>query len=234
MSFPHKMKLKAPKGRVIVSVDVELKNSHTFESGVKLYIGRKYNNLNRRETEPVNATVIDAENIPEGSEILVHHNAFHDTYLINNYKPLGGEATDIREFSIEENRCYLWREKKGDDWKPLTGYEIALRIYTPYKGFLVGIDPKVVPNVLFITTGEYAGMAVNQLLSTDYEVIYQGDDGREKRIVRVRHFNGKELNDREEFVAIDHNITQKIHAGELLVGLSATTATAHNEYAIYD
>jgi hypothetical protein len=227
------MKLKAPKGRVIVSVDVELKNSHTFESGVKLYIGRKYNNLNRRETEPVNATVIDAENIPEGSQILVHHNSFHDAYMINNYRKLGGAADDIREFSIEEDRCYLWREKKGDEWKPLKGYATALRVYKPYKGFLTGIDPTEIKNVLFITSGELCGKVANQLIATDYEIIYQGDDNREARIIRCRHYEGAELNDREEIVAIDNDLTRRVHAGELLVGISPTKAAIHNEYAIY-
>lgn len=228
------MKLKAPKDRVIICIDMNRKNQHSFADGTTIYIGRQYNNLNQRETQPVNAEVVDSEYIPEGSEILIHHNSVHQTYLINDYQKLSGEnvSSDIKYYSIEEDRCYLWREP-GGEWKPLKGYATALRVYEPYKGFLVGIDPKVIKNALLITSGELNGQVAIMLLATDYEIIYQGDDNRESRVIRVRHFEGEEQNEREEVVAIDAEMTQKVHAGELLVGLSETKCEVYNEVNIY-
>ena len=49
------------EGKVVVSVDHEKKNSYTFENGVTIRMERDWNNLNRRETQPVNAIVIDGE-----------------------------------------------------------------------------------------------------------------------------------------------------------------------------
>ena len=64
--------LKAVDGKVIISVDLEGKNSHTFSDGTKIRLERQYNNLNRRETHPVNAIVIDGEGVKSGSQILIH------------------------------------------------------------------------------------------------------------------------------------------------------------------
>lgn len=228
------MKLKAPKGRVICRVDMEKKNQHSFTDGTTIYIGRKYNNLNRRETEPVNCEVIDGEGIPEGAEILVHHNALHDTYKIFDYEKLSGEsaASDIKYFSIEENRCYLWREK-GGQWQPLKGFATALRIFKPYKGVLEGIPPTLIKNVLLITSGELSGKVCHTLIATDYEIIFQGDDNREARVIRCRHYEGEELQEREELTGVDEEMTRLVHSGELLVGLSISDAACYQEYNIY-
>ena len=64
--------MRAVEGRVIISVDHEKKNSHTFEDGTTIRLERDWNNLNRRETQPVNAIVIDGEGIKDGAEILIH------------------------------------------------------------------------------------------------------------------------------------------------------------------
>ena len=64
----------AVEGRVVISVDLESKNSHTFSDGTKIRLEREYNNLNQRETKPVNAIVIDGEDIESGSQILIHPN----------------------------------------------------------------------------------------------------------------------------------------------------------------
>ena len=50
--------LKYVYGRVIVKINTNLKNSHTFESGLKIRRERQYNEFNRRVTQPTNAIVI--------------------------------------------------------------------------------------------------------------------------------------------------------------------------------
>ena len=59
-------------GRVVIKINLEYKNSHTLSDGLKISLQRQFNNLNRRYTEPVNAIVISAEDIPKDAEILIH------------------------------------------------------------------------------------------------------------------------------------------------------------------
>ena len=93
------MKLKAPSNRVIIKVDLESKNSHTFKDGTKIKLERVYDNFNMRYVKPVNAEVVDAKDIPTGAEILIHHNATHDTYKIFNYqRPTTEASSDIQYF----------------------------------------------------------------------------------------------------------------------------------------
>ena len=72
------MILIEPSNRVIIKVDLESKNSHTFKDGTKIRLERIYDNFNMRYVKPVNGIVVNAKDIPEGAEILIHHNATHD------------------------------------------------------------------------------------------------------------------------------------------------------------
>lgn len=215
--------LKHVEGKVVVRVDPESKNSHTFSDGTKIRLERQYNNLNRRETEPVNAWVVSAENIPEGAEILIHPNALTDSYKIHNYKPLSGDeiASTWKFYGIPEDMCFIYRVNL--EWLPLKGYAIGLRVFKPYQGMIANIEPTRLNDVLYVCTGELAGKAVYTLRACDYEIIYQGLNGQEERIIRFRHFEGED-NEREEVVAIDHTLTEKVNKGELIVGLNAANA----------
>lgn len=215
--------LKCVQGKVIISVDLESKNSHTFEDGTKIRLERQWNNLNKRETHPVNATVISGDGMKSGSQILIHPNMTHDTYKINDYLPLSGESEggDIKYYSIPEEQCYAWLD--GDTWKPLKNFDFALRVFIPYKGLIDGIEPTLIKDVLYVTTGEFEGKVVHTLKSCDYEIIFQGTDGREDRLIRFRHFPNQE-HEREEVIAIDDYLTEKVNNKELLVGLTPTKA----------
>lgn len=217
------MKLKAPTNRVIIKVDLESKNSHTFKDGTKIKLERVYDNFNMRYVKPVNAEVVDAKDIPAGAEILIHHNATHDTYKIFNYqRPTTEASSDIQYFSIPIEECFMWREGKGSIWNALNNFVTALRIFKPYKGMLQGIEPEVMNNKLYITSGELKGRAVNTVISSDYEIIYQNDDGTEGRIIRLRYF--PDGNDRNEIIAINDNMTELVESGELLVGYNKSDA----------
>ena len=217
------MKLKAPSNRVIIKVDLESKNSHTFKDGTKIKLERVYDNFNMRYVKPVNAEVVDAKDIPAGSEILIHHNATHDTYKIFNYqRPTTEASSDIQYFSIPIEECFMWREGKGSIWNALNNFVTALRIFKPYNGMLQGIEPEVMNNKLYITSGELKGRAVNTVISSDYEIIYQNDDGTEGRIIRLRYF--PDGNDRNEIIAINDNMTELVESGELLVGYNKSDA----------
>lgn len=221
----NKEKLKKPvyikhtEGRVIISIDLEAKNSHTFSTGEKIYIGRQFNNLNRRETEPVNAYVVSADNIPNESEILIHPNAINDSNKIFGFNE---DVSDVKYYSIPENQCYLWKTPENE-WHPLKGFATGLRVFEEYKGGLVGINHTQIKNVLYITSGNLRGKVVHTLKACDYEVIFMDSTGVENRIIRCRHFEN-EVNEREEIIAIDKSLTKRTINGDLLVGISSSDA----------
>lgn len=215
-------KLTAPQGRVIIKVDLESKNSHTFEDGTKIALARQYDNFNMRYVKPVNATVVDGGGMPEGAEVLIHHNATHDTYRLFNYMPPTMDAsTDIRFFSIPENECFLWRKGDGK-WNTLGNFVTALRIFEPYNGSFHGIEPTVLKDILYVTSGHLKGKAVLTLKKSDYEIIYQDSNGREGSIIRLRCGDSDE--DRNEVIAIDLGTTKRIKNKELLIGITISDA----------
>jgi hypothetical protein len=211
--------LKHVYGRVVIMIDLEGKNSHTFASGEKIYIGRQFNNLNRRETEPVNAKVISGEGVEKGAEILIHPNAIQPSNKIFDYND---DDSDVKYYSIREADCFFWKDMY-EEWQPFAGFVTALRVFEPYNGSLVGIEPKKIKNVLYICSGELAGSVVRTLPACDYEIIFMGLNGQEERLIRCRHFEG-EINEREEIVGIDKNLTNLVHERELLIGNSPLDA----------
>jgi hypothetical protein len=215
--------MKAVDGKVIVTVDHESKNSHTFENGIKIRLERNWNNLNKRETHPVNAVVVDGEGLVSGSEILIHPNMTHDSYKINNHTILSGkvEGSDIKYYSVPVDQCYAWYD--DNEWKPLKGFEFALRVFKPYDGILEGIEPKLMSDILYVTTGLLKGKIVHTLKSCDYEIIFQGRQGREERLIRFRHFPDED-HEREEVIAVREDLTELLNEGKLLVGLTPTSA----------
>ena len=218
------MKLKAPSNRVIIKVDLESKNSHTFKDGTKIKLERVYDNFNMRYVKPVNAEVVNANDIPAGAEILIHHNATHDTYKIFNYqRPTAEASSDMQYFSIPIEECFMWRTGKGHSWQPLNNFITGLRIFEPYNGVLQGIEHTLVKNKIYVTSGELAGSVVGTVISSDYEIIYQNDDGTEGKIIRLRYY--PEGNDRNEIISIEHEMTDKVINGDLLLGYNPSDAT---------
>lgn len=224
------MGLKHTEGKVVIKINIESKNSHRFEDGTTIRLERQWNNLNKRETEPVNAYVISGDGIPEGAEILIHPNVVHDSYKIHNYTALSGEkiASDWRYYSIPQEQCFLYRD--GETWLPLKGYAIGQRVYKPYDGLIMGIMPTKIKDVLYIETGKFKGQIVHTLKASDYEIIFQGTNGQEQRIIRCRHYENED-GEREEIIAINHELTKKANKGELLIGNSVSTAKPVQEYA---
>ena len=211
-------------GRVIISIDLEYKNGHTFTSGDRIYIGRQYNNLNRRETEPVNARVISSEYIPSGSEILIHPNSIIDSNKLYGFEE---DETTVRYYSIPEEQCYLWLNE-NKEWQPLKNFATGLRVFEEYKGSIIGIEPKKIKNVLYITSGEMKGNVVRTLNACDYEIVFMGIGGTEERVIRCRHYEGEE-NEREEMVCVDEKLTQMVANSELMVGI----APSDSKYVIF-
>lgn len=219
------------ENRIIVSIDHDKKNWHRFEDGTEIRIERKYDNFNMRHVNPVNAIVVSGENLPEGAEVIVHHNCIHETNLINNYQALSGKAiaSDIKYYSILDSEAFAYYD--GEKWMPLKGYDFALRIYRPYTGVIDGIEPELIKQVLWITTGQYKDQACITLQASDYQLIFQGKKNKEENIIRLRtEENTKEQRD-SEVVAIHNKYTKMVLNGELIVGLTKSDAKPINEYA---
>jgi hypothetical protein len=204
--------LIAPEGKIIIEVDLEYKNSHTFDSGQKIRIERGYDNFNGRYTNPVNGIVISGGGLKKGTEIIVHHNSTHDTNKVFNYqhKPLCGI------YSVPVDECYVYFDKT---WKPFDGFSLGYRLFQPYKGKIKGIQPTLIKNKIYVTQGEYAGSVVNTLKFADYELIFQDKNGKENRIIRIRNSG-----ERSEVVAIDHDATNKLTKCKLLIGINPNDA----------
>lgn len=217
-------KLIHTEGRIIISVDTEGKNSHTFENGTTIRIERKYDNFDRKHTQPVNAIVISGENIPEGAEIIIHHNATDEVNLIHNYKSLAGTdvASSIKYFSIRESEAFAYRD--GKEWLPLPGYDFALRVFKPYNGILEGVEPTLIKGVLFVTTGEYKNNVCITLKACDYQLVFQDITGREKNLIRFRSSENVQEQRECEVVAYHNEYTKKVLSGDLLVGLTKIEA----------
>lgn len=211
--------MKHVYGRILVKVDTEQKNYHTFSDGTQIRIERGYNNLDGQYTNQVRGEVLSSDIIPSGADILFHFNSLHASNEIFDHKFLTLEEVQLnyKLYSIPENECFLWKNKGETKWTTIAPFVTALRIFEPYKGVLEGIEPKKLANILYVTSGELNGYAVHTLKACDYCIIFRGDNGIDEKIIRLRHFE-KSKNDREEVVAIDADITKKIKKGELYVG----------------
>ena len=228
--FDEECTLKHTHKRVIVKSNLQLKNYTTFDDGTKIRLERQFNNFNRRQTEPVNATVVSAEYIPTGSEILISHNALHDTSRIFDYvPPSGNESIDIGFFSIPEYDCFAWRDTDGQ-LKPMKHFDFALRVFKPCTGVFVGLRPIEIKDVLYVTTGELRGNVVKTLKGCDYVIVYQDTNGKEGNIIRFRPFGNPEEKREEEAVAILNDLTEQVNNGELFIGLTNSDCKTLKEY----
>lgn len=217
------------EGRVVVKVDTKSKDSHTFESGLTIRRERKFNDFNRRITQPTNSWVISGEGIPKGAELLVEHNAFHETNRINDYKNTfeSEESDRVRYFSLETRECYAWRVGAGD-WTPIYPYEFALRVIKPYKGKLHNIEPEVLKDTLYVVSGDLKGNVVKTLKGCDYQLVFQELNGREGNLICFRPNGDSKLKMEEEAIAILHKETEQVNSGELLIGYEVKDAKKLN------
>jgi hypothetical protein len=221
--------LRHIEGRVVVKIDMDGKDSWTFEDGNKIEYKRRFNNLNQRETQPVNAIVISGEGIKKEAEILIHPNAVHDSNRVFDYKD-GNE--NIQYFSIHEGMCFAWYDEDKKEWKPLGEFDFALRVFEKYDGIIAGIPPKKISDVLYVTTGELKGSVVKTLKACDYEIVFQDRTGREGNLIRFRPNGAKDRE--EEAIAILEDETNKVLSGEYLIGLSTTNCKKIQEIFPHD
>jgi hypothetical protein len=204
---------KATRDRIIVKVDRNFKNSHKLSNGTVLQVSRRVMEADRKYTEPTNATVIDAENIPSGVECLLHHNALHNVFLL-------GESDDgLPIYSITKTHCYAWRTE-NNDWQPTDHYEFGLRVFKPDNSKYDGILPTKIKNRLYVTTGQYKGQVIITMAASDYEITFMDRNGQTNKLIRFRHSKKTTLI-RDEFICVDNDLTEKVNKEEYLIGFDA-------------
>jgi hypothetical protein len=216
------------EGRVVIKIDIDSKDSWTFEDGTKIEYKRRFNNFNQREASPVNAIVISGEGITKNSEILIHPNAVHDSNRIFDYKD---SNDNVRYYSIHNDMCFAWHD--GENWRPLYPFEFALNVFRTYAGKISNIDPTQLKDTLYVLTGELAGKVVKTIPFSAYVIIFQGKGGREEQLLRFRPFgdNRPKKEREEEAVAILENETKEVLKNKLLVGIEISDAKTLKEYA---
>ena len=215
--------MKHTQGRIVIKADKDGKNWHTFSDGKKIRLEREYDNLDKKYTSQVLGEVISGDGIPNGAMILFHHNAMHPVNQIYNHGQLSGEeiVSRFEVFSISESECYLWKMPGDEKWNPTKGFAIAYYVYKPYDGIIKNILPQKLNNILYIASGELKGKVCHCLHASGLPIIFNNEKGVEETIIRLRHFEGDDLNEREEVIAINHDLTKKVKKGELLIGTSS-------------
>lgn len=111
----------------------------------------------------------------------------------------------------------------------MKNFEFALRVYKPYSGRIAFITPEIVKDVLYITTGKLKNKVCHTLKASDYTIIYQELNGREGRLIRLRHSEDSSF-EREEITAVSHPLTEQVNNGELMIGLEPSKAKTLKEY----
>jgi len=214
--------MKAANNRLLIKCDKDFKNNHTFSDGTTIKLERNVENLNHRETMPVQGVLLDTYlDVPRESYIIFHHNSIHPSNEIFNHSKLNGDeiASGIGLYAIPESECYLWKKDDLSEWLPMLGYAIGERVFKPYLGSLIGIGHTKIPDTLFIKTGKYKNKIVHTVKAADYEMVFRDTNGKEERLIRLRTYCPK-YNEREEILFEEKELTKDLLSGKLLVGLT--------------
>ena len=65
---------------------------------------------------------------------------------------------------------------------------------------------------------------VKTLVACDYQIIYQGKNGREENLIRFRPMGDPKNKREEEAIAILNDETKKVLSGEYLIGFTTSDA----------
>ncbi|MEO9210788.1 MAG: hypothetical protein ABI208_06805 [Ginsengibacter sp.] len=206
----------APERNIVVKIDLENKEKYKFASGIEIILVKGFN-FNRREDSPSIGTIIDGDNLPHGALCLVHHNSTHDTFKIPNVIDEKGHLLEDL-YSISTDMVFCFKEE-GKNWQPTKEFLITLRLYREYTGVLLGIEPKQIPQMLYVVCGkvgdkDLSGKVVITSKFSDYEVIFN-ENGRETSLVRTRV---------REVMGINTELTKEVKDGKILIGNNLETA----------
>jgi len=213
--------MKAIRGQIIMKMDVTQKMKYRLTDDVTIQIEKGYN-FNLREDRSSMGYVIDGDSLPVGAKLLCHHLSIEESYRIWDESILTEEEKKegFKVFSIPIDMAFCYMVE--NEWVPCKNFLITKRIFKPYNGVLVGIEPKVVKNRLFILKGvdEWDGEVTdlsNKVCivteNSDYQIIWHDTDNREYSLIRTRH---------RELMGVDEGMTNQVKSGTLLVGYTVS------------
>jgi len=219
--------LNHTKGRVVVKMSLNSKNFYKFNNGMEIQLFRKAENMDGAYVELTQGEIISGEGIPTGAELLFHFNAVSLNNRIFNVSQVSGDdiAAGIAYASIERSQCYCWKTE-GGEWTLIDPFVLAKKVFKPYRGPLVGIEPQEQKNVLYLTSGRLAGNVVAVLKHSGYRIIFRNDKGQDETMLRCRFYE----DDRgpaempSEVLAIHDLLTEQVESGEMYVGADASSA----------
>jgi len=209
---------KALFGSILIKVNTTNKEKYNLTKDIQIKIERGYD-FNQRIDRPALVEVIDGGGIPAGSMGLVNYLSFEKTYEVNSNGLLTKE--ELKEgykiYSIPEDMCFAYFH--NDEWLPCKDLYLTLRVYKPYKGMMIGIEPEVLKDRLYCLKGQYAGKVMIVTLHSDYEIIWHNDENREERLIRTMD---------REIMAIDDGMTKDLKKGKYLIGYSVNDCKVLN------
>ena len=222
--------MKHLKDKVIVKIGTKQKETLDWVGGTTLKI-EKGHDFNLRQDLASMGFMISSDYIPQGSRVLLHHLSSQISYEVADEDILTDEERKegYKIFSIPEDNVFCFRLEGETEWQPAKNYLITLRMYQPYLGALVGIDPIRINGRLWVLKGgdlfeeEFTDLSGTCCIVTDhsdYEIIFHDTDNKEYRILRTRN---------REISAIDHYLTEKVNKGEILLGLNENDCVTLNE-----
>jgi hypothetical protein len=211
-----------PNHRTLVIVDKNYKDRVLLgDSGVVLERPRNYDNLNNRITQPIQGFVVNDSELPSGAEILCHHNSFQDTNKLFTFEN-DFEEQGFGLYSIPKLETFVYRFD-SKEWKPCNGFILGLRVFKPYKGVLIGVEPKELKNYLYVTSDcALKSKVIKTVHAALYPIVFNDENYNEQTIIRVRHFPNEQDHPREEVICVMNDMTKQVKKGELLVGIDKT------------
>lgn len=224
--------MKALRNRALIKMNLKQNAKYAFDSGVVIDLEHGFN-FNLREDRGTKGYIIDGCGLPEGTEVLVHYLSSEPQYLVSNEEILTEEekTEGYKVFAIPEDNVFIYMDKNGE-WKPCKEFLITTRIYKPYTGIMVGVEPQLVTNRMYVISGsddwddeqnDLSGKVLVTLDHADYEIIFYSKDNKEGRIIRTRT---------REIQAVDEFLTKKVKKGEYIIGRSPSEAKTLNQFQV--
>lgn len=225
--------MKALKNFTLIKIDTRQRERYRLGgTDIVLDISRGYN-FNLREDRPSLAEIIDGEDLPKGTGVLVNYLAIEPVYEVLDEEILTKHEKQqgYKIFAIPSDMCFAYFDK--GEWLPCKEYLITMRIFKPYTGRLAGITPTLIKNRMYVVKGfsegndnekiDLSGKVAVTLDWADYEIVWHSKDNKEQRLIRTRD---------REIIGVDKDALKKIKKGEYIIGLSPTTAKKLKEWQL--
>lgn len=219
--------MKALRNKILVKVPTLQKEEYALTESTIIYLATGYD-FNLRADRPALGYVIDGDNLPEGVKCLINYLAIEPSYIVENEDILTDKEKreGYKVYSIPVDMCFCI--KLNDEWTPCKNFLLTERIFLPYNGKIVGVEPQRVKNRMYVVKGndewdgeitDISGKVVTSLDNCDYEIIWHDTDHRKYHLIRTMH---------REITGIDEGMTQDVKKGKYLVGISPTNCKTLN------